>query len=111
MKYDYKFDEITFKSGRKKKVIIVSPKIRLIADFLMSDIQGSDPTYVFNAIDNVLSGKSNFEEIDGNVCGVEIRKDFTTIYDNLDDDSEECKIETIEFRKFVELWLENRDKV
>lgn len=111
MKYDYKFDEITFKSGRKKKIIIVSPKIRLVADFLMSDIQGSDPTYVVDAIDKVLSGKSNFEEIDGNVCGVEIRKDFTTIYNNLDDNAEECRIETTELRKFVELWVKNRDKV
>lgn len=109
MKYHYEFDEITFKSGRKKKIIIVNPEIRLVAEFLMSDIQGSDPTYVYDAIDNVLSGKSDYEEIDGNVCGVEIRKDFTTIYDNISDDGDKCIIETRELREFVDLWVEKRN--
>ncbi len=109
MKYLYKFDEITFKSGRKKKIIIVEPKIRLVAEFLMSDIQGADATYVFSAIDKVLNGESEYEELDGNVCGVEIRKDFTTIYDNISNDEDKCVIETKELREFVEIWVENRE--
>lgn len=109
MKYDYKFDYITFKSGRRKKIIIVDPKIRLVSEFLMNDIQGSDPGYVYNAIDRVIEGKSDFEELDGNMCGVEISKEFTKIHDNLSDDEEVCRIETRELRDFVKLWEENRD--
>ena len=62
-------------------------KYRLIAEFLMSHIQGQDSQYVFEAIDNVLSEKSEHEELSGNVCGVKIHKKKTQIYDNLAEDA------------------------
>lgn len=81
-------------------------KYRLIAEFLMFDIQGQDPQYVFEAIDNVLSGKSEHEELNGNVCGVMIHKKKTQIYDNLAEDEigDWCEIETKELRELVEIW-------
>lgn len=108
MKYNYEFSEIEYKSGKKSLIIIVEDSIKLVASFLMSDIQGSDPSYVYEAIDKVVSGESIMEEINGNRCGVEISKDYTTIYDNLASDGigNCCKIETCELRKLVEVWSE-----
>ena len=106
MKYKYRLDEITFKSGKKHLILIVDQKIQLVSTFLMSDIQGANPDYVFDALDKVLSGKSEYEELNGNVCGVEIHKDKTQIYDNLAEDGmgNWCEIETTELRELVEIW-------
>jgi hypothetical protein len=81
-------------------------KYRLIAEFLMSDVQRPDPQYVYEAIDNVLSGKSEHEELNGNVCGVMIHKKKTQIYDNLAEDEigDWCEVETKELRELVEIW-------
>lgn len=107
MKYKYKFDEIVFKDGDKFLIIVMDEeKYRMIAQFLMSDVQGQDPQYIFTAIDNVLSGKSEFEQLIGNVCCVDINRENTQIYDNLAEDrkGEWCEIETKELRKLVETW-------
>ena len=63
MKYKYKFSEIILKSGNRKMIIIMEEKYQMVAQFLMSDIQGSDPSYVFEAIDKVLSGNSESRRI------------------------------------------------
>lgn len=104
----YKFSEIILKSGNRKMIIIMEEKYQMVAQFLMSDIQGSDPSYVFEAIDKVLSGNSEYEELNGNVCGVEIHKDMTQVYDNLADDGmgNWCEIETKELRELVGIWCD-----
>ena len=107
MKYKYKFDEIVFNDGDKFLIIVMNEdKYRMIAQFLMSDVQGQDPQYVFTAIDNVLSGKSKFEQLIGNVCCVDIHREKTQIYDNLTEDrkGDWCEIETDELKKLVEIW-------
>lgn len=106
MKYNFRFEELNYNDGDKDIIIIMEDKIQLVSSFLMSDIQGSDPQYVFEAIDNVLNGESDYEELNGNVCGVEIHKDKTQIYDNLADDGmgNWCEIETTELRELVEIW-------
>lgn len=113
MKYKYKFDEIVFKSGNKARIIIMEDeKFGMVAQFLMSDIQGGDAQYVFSAIDNVLSGKSEYEELTGNGSRVEIRKDKTQIHElfpSQDEIAEWCEIETIELIKLIKIWVnENR---
>ncbi|MDU4659780.1 MAG: hypothetical protein E6Y39_06555, partial [Clostridium butyricum] len=64
------------------------------------------PKYVFESIDKVLDGQSEYEELNGNVCGVEINKDMTRIYDNLAEDGmgNWCEIETQELRELVDIW-------
>ncbi|MFL0252542.1 hypothetical protein ACJDT4_19190 [Clostridium neuense] len=108
MKYNFRFEELNYKDGDKDIIIIMEDKIQLVSSFLMSDIQGSDPQYVFEAIDKVLNGESDYEELNGNVCGVEIHKDKTQIYDNLAEDGmgNWCEIETTELRELVEIWCE-----
>lgn len=112
MKYRYQFSEFKYKDGDKDLIIIMEEKYQMVAQFLMSDIQGSDPTYVFEAIDKVLNGESDYEELNGNVCGVEIHKDKTQIYDNLADDGmgNWCEIETKDLRELVDIWCKEVER-
>ena len=112
MKYDYELIEKKLRSGKKFLVIEVDPKIELVSDFLFSDIQGRDVKYVLDVLDDVMSGKSDYEDICGNMCEVDVRKDYCEIYDMLADDGKGnwCRIETEELRKFVVLWGEEYRK-
>ena len=102
MKYKYELSQFQYSDGDKDLIIIMEEKYQMVAQFLMSDIQGSDPSYVFEAID------SEYEELNGNVCGVEIHKDMTQVYDNLADDGmgNWCEIETKELRELVGIWCD-----
>lgn len=115
MKYTFEFNEISFDNGQKDLVINLPKEVELVATFLMSDIQGY-PLYIIEALENVLNEKNEYEELNGNVCGVEIRKEKTIVYDNLADDGmgNWCEIETEELRELVDIWInklkEFRDK-
>lgn len=103
----YKFDKFTYSDGDQDLIIIMEDeKYRLTAQFLMSDIQGADPAYALETIDKVLSGESKYEELNGNVCGLEIYKERTKIYDNLADDGmgDWCEVDTKELRELIEIW-------
>ena len=107
MKYKYKIKKFVYLSVDEDLIIVMDEeKYRMVAQFLMSDIQGQDPQYVFEAIDNVLSGKSEHEALNGNVCGVVIHKEKTQIHDNLAKDGmgDWCEIETKELRELVKIW-------
>jgi antitoxin len=111
MKYNFGFDVITFKSGKKDLIINIEKKVELVATFLMSDVQGYS-FYAIEALDKVLCGGSEYEELNGNVCGVEIRKEKTTVYDNLAEDGmgNWCEIETKELRDLVGIWTNRLKK-
>ncbi|WP_240697264.1 hypothetical protein ABNN70_11210 [Sporolactobacillus sp. Y61] len=103
----YEFDEITFDSG--SKTLIIKTKNRekyLVATFLMSDIQGGDPSYALDKFEAVLDGRLDYAELNGNVCGVEIHKDKTQIYDNLADDGKGdwCEVNTKDLRDLIVIW-------
>lgn len=103
----YKFDKFTYSDGDQDLIIIMEDeKYRLTAQFLMSDIQGADPAYALETIDKVISGESKYEELNGNVCGLEIYKERTKIYDNLADDGmgDWCEVDTKELRELIEIW-------
>lgn len=106
MKYTFEFNEISFNNGQKDLIINLQKEVELVATFLMSDVQGY-PAYAIEALENVLNGKSEYEELNGNVCGLEIRKEKTTVYDNLADDGmgNWCEIETCELRELVDIWI------
>lgn len=112
MKFNYRFENIVFKSGNRRLIIIMEERYQMVAQFLMSDIQGSNPGYVFEAIDKVLSGESDYEELNGNVCGVEIHKDKTQIYDNLAEDGmgNWCEVDTKDLRELVDIWCKEVKK-
>ena len=110
---NYKFDKFIYRDGDEDLIIIMEDKkYQLVSQFLMSDIQSADPSYVFEAIDEVLEGRNEYLELDGNVCGVEIHKDKTKIYDNLADDcmGNWCEVDTMELRRMVEIWSNKLDE-
>jgi hypothetical protein len=106
MKYNFEFNEINFNNGQKDLIINLQKEVELVATFLMSDVQGY-AAYAIETLENVLNGKSEYAELNGNVCGLEIRKEKTTVYDNLADDGmgDWCEIETEELRELVDIWI------
>lgn len=103
----HEFSEITLRSGSKSLIIkIKDEKKYLVANFLMSDIQGGDPSYALDEFNAVLKKKKDYAELNGNVCGIEIWKDKTRIYDNLADDGigDWCEVNTRDLRDLVVIW-------
>lgn len=104
--YNYNFRTLELVNGQMELLIEFEDKSKsIISTFLESDVQAFG-RYALEAIDKVLNVKSEYEELNGNVCGVEIHKDMTQIYDNLAEDGmgNWCEIETKELRELVEIW-------
>ncbi|BBK78778.1 hypothetical protein [Clostridium butyricum] len=104
--YKYQFRVLELGYGQKELLIEFEDKGKeILSTFLESDVSAFK-NYVFEAIGKVLSGNSEYEELNGNVCGVEINKDMTQIYDNLAEDGmgNWCEIETQELRELVDIW-------
>lgn len=120
MSYKYRFEEFLYDDGDSDLVIIMdNKKYQIISQFLMSDVQKSNYDYFLNGLDKVLEGKSNYEELNGNVCGLEVDNYSTKIYDNLAEDGmgNWCEIETIELKNLILVWInalenfkENKEK-
>ncbi|MDF2646445.1 MAG: hypothetical protein K0Q73_2250 [Paenibacillus sp.] len=70
---------------------------------------------VTREIDKILSGQEEYHYWYGNLFGAEIRKDYTRVYNHyLEGELKrggtldipyESMIETVEFRKLIEIWL------
>jgi hypothetical protein len=65
-----------------------------------------------DAIDRVLEGTSEAEELTGNVCTLEIGREVTRVTDSLADDGEgeACVIETPELKELILIWLNEKEK-
>jgi hypothetical protein len=83
-------------------------EIELVTTFLLNDVQRPIEGYFLSAIDRVLQGEVPYSEAGGNVCRLEINKDFTRVIDTLAEDGKEneCLIETEELRKLIVVWSE-----
>ena len=104
MKYDYKFDEMVLKSGKKTLIIQVEKPIDLVSDFLMFDVQGADVSFYLDILDKVLSGENAQDSFTGNGCSVNVYPNITRITDMYSEDEEYSEIETTELRGFIVLW-------
>ncbi|WP_207706214.1 hypothetical protein [Clostridium sp. HBUAS56017] len=111
MNLKYEIREIMYNDKKDDIVFDFEKKYEILSTFLSADVQPFS-SYIFEAIDKVLSGESGYEELNGNVCGVEIHKDKTQIYDNLAEDGmgNWCEIETTELRELVEIWCNELKK-
>ena len=72
--YNYNFRTLELVNGKMELLIEFQDK-SIISTFLESDVQAFGRSYALEEIDKVLNGKSEYEELNGNVCGVEIHKD------------------------------------
>jgi hypothetical protein len=86
-------------------------KYELLSTFLESDVQAFEE-WIKIAFDKVLSGESEYQEINGNVCCTEINPITTKIYDNLADDAmgNWCEVDTRELRQIIEEWCDEVHK-
>ena len=59
-------------------------------------------------VDRVLSGESEYEEVNGNVCCSEISPKTTKVYDNLAEDAmgNWCEVDTKELRQLIDEWCD-----
>lgn len=66
--------------------------------------------WILEEIHSILNGEKNYVVVNGNICGLEIQNDTTTILDNLAEDGkgEYCEIETMELVELIHIWLNKR---
>src|SRR6266576_5836809 len=112
VKYPYHIEYIEWRSPDRTRqfaqpVMRLPTEIELVTTFLFSDVQGPlGRTCFLSEIDRVLRGEVAYSEIAGNVCGLEIKKDFTRVIDTLAEDGigDACVIETGELRELIVIW-------
>ena len=99
-------------NGRKDIIILFSNlnNSETLTSFLYSDVTPFED-WIKADFDRVISGESEYEEVNGNVCFAEIGPVTTKIYDNLVDDDAEyynscCELDTKELRRLIDEWCE-----
>ncbi len=95
--------------GEKDELLIdfKDEHFELISTFLESDVRAFE-NWIKKAFDKVLSGESEYEEVNGNVCCAEIGSKTTRIYDNLAEDAmgKWCEVDTKELRDILDEWCD-----
>src|SRR5271157_3636301 len=110
MKYPY-YIEYTY-SGFP--ILRLPSEIGLVTAFLISDVQLRliSQDFFLEEINRVLQEEIPSSEIGGNMCILEINKDFTTIINTLTDDENNpknrCVIETEELKNLILVWHQLR---
>src|SRR5437660_9848209 len=106
MKYPYYIEYTEFGSP----ILQLPDEIDLVTVFLFSDVQVTliSQDFFLEEIDRVLKGEIPSSEVGGNMCALEIKKDFTTVIDTLSDDKNapenRCMIETEELKHLILVW-------
>lgn len=105
MKYPYSFEVL----NSSDLVMRLPQEIKLVETFLGIEVT-SFGDWILEEIHNVLNGEKNYVVVNGNICGLEIRNDTTTVLDNLAEDGkgEYCEIETMELVELIHIWLNKR---
>ncbi len=115
MKYDYHFERVKLANGSESLVIRLGKHIELIETFLIADIQNGGRSYdwVMEKFNEVLDGTSENSSIQGNICRLEIKTDFTRVVDTLNNDvqTNHCIIETPELIKLIGIWVAENKRV
>ena len=101
------------KIGTKEELLIdfKDERLELLSTFLESDVQAFEKL-VKMVFDKIISGASEYEELNGNVCCAEISPDTTKIYDNLAEDGmgDWCEVDTKELCYIIEEWCDRVQK-
>ena len=102
----YKFDEYKLDNGIEGVTIhFQDSKFQILADFLISDVNAFYE-YIKGAFEKVILQGSDFQEFNGNVCGIEIGFDTTKVFDNLAEDGmgNWCEVDTKELYDLINNW-------
>lgn len=102
------YKEFSLSNGEKQiSIVFKDNKYELVSTFLFIEINAFED-WIKKDFDKVLSGHSQYEEINGNVCCVEISPETTKIYDNLAEDAmgNWCEVDTKELRQLIDEWCD-----
>ena len=106
------YEVFELSSGKKEMTILFKNinNSEVLSSFFNSDVSAFEE-WIKGDFDKVISGSSEYEEVNGNVCFVEIGPFITKIYDNLAEDDEEyyascCEVNTKELRMLITEWCE-----
>ena len=103
----------TIQIGKKERLLIEfkENKYEILSTFLESDVSPFEE-WIKSAFDRVLSGESEYEEVNGNVCCAEISPKTTKVYDNLAEDAMGtwCEVDTKELRQLIDEWCDKVQK-
>ena len=103
----YRIEEYKLKNGIEDISIIFDEKYRLLTTFMSCDVLPFEE-WIKSDFDRVISGESEYEEVNGNVCCAEISPKTTKVYDNLAEDAmgNWCEVDTKELRQLIEEWCD-----
>ena len=105
-------EEYKLKNGIEDISIIFDEKYQLLTTFMSCDVLPFEK-WIKSGFDKVLSGKSEYEEVNGNVCCAEISPKTTKVYDNLAEDAmgNWCEVDTKELRQLIDEWCDKVQKL
>ena len=108
----YRIEEYKLKNGIEDISIIFDEKYQLLTTFMSCDVLPFEK-WIKSGFDRVLSGKSEYEEVNGNVCCAEISPKTTKVYDNLAEDAmgNWCEVDTKELRQLIDEWCDKVQKL
>lgn len=102
------YREFTLCNGEKQLSIeFGDKKYQLLSTFLFIEVNAFEE-WIKEDFDKVISGQSQYEEVNGNVCCVEISPNTTRVYDNLAEDAmgNWCEVDTKELRQLIDEWCD-----
>lgn len=108
---DKEYKVFSLSNGEKQiSIVFKDNKYELLSTFLFIEINAFEE-WIKNDFDKVLSGQSEYKEVNGNVCHVEINSKTTKIFDNLIEDDQEyyqscCEVDTRELRQLIDEWCD-----
>ena len=107
----YRIEEYKLKNGIEDISIIFDEKYQLLTTFMSCDVLPFEK-WIKLGFDRVLSGESEYEEVNGNVCCSEISPKTTKVYDNLAEDAmgNWCEVDTKELRQLIDEWCDKVQK-
>ncbi|MDM5267132.1 hypothetical protein [Bacillus wiedmannii] len=105
MKYPYSFEVL----NSSDLVMRLPQEIKIVETFLGIEVSAFGD-WILEEIHSVLNGEKHYVVVNGNICGLEIWNDTTTVLDNLAEDGkgEYCEIETMELVELIHIWLNKR---
>ena len=100
-------------SNGKKDITILFSNIKnpeVLSTFFYSDVIPFED-WIKADFDKVISGESEYREVNGNVCFIEVTSVTTKIYNSLIENDEEyyatcCEVDTKELRLLIEEWCD-----
>ena len=106
-----KYKILELYNGEKDLVVLFNIKnYEVLGSFFYSDVIPFED-WIKADFDKVIFGESQYEEVNGNVCHVEIGPETTKVYNELIEDDEEyystcCEVDTRELRQLIDEWCE-----